>query len=120
MARSPRQTPSKARGGRKAPAEETSGPAKKRASTGPGSKKSAPTTKGPARKEGAGSKPTSAKGPGRKRQPQTEGWAATVGALMISDLGREILADVLNAAAVASKAEGAGVRARAEPASGQW
>src|SRR5215212_2746964 len=98
MARSPRPTSSKARGGQKAPDRGNTGSAKTRASQGTASKKRPTTRKGPAPQARA-SQRTPAKAQGRRRQPQAESWAASVGSLINSQLGREILADVLNAAA---------------------
>ena len=99
MARSPRPTSSKARGGQKARAGGNTGSAETRASEGPASKKRRTTRKGPAPQARASSQRTPAKAQGKRRQPQAESWAASVGSLINSQLGREILADVLNAAA---------------------
>ena len=109
MARSPNSTTSKARGGRKAregAAKErqdraggNTGAAKARASAGMTSKKSAARRQQGASKARSTSKRGAAKGAGRRSQAQTAAWAAGLGPILSSQLGREILADVLNAAA---------------------
>ena len=98
MARSPRLSASKARTGRNTPTGATA-PAKTRGSKGAASKKNARPGKGPARKPRAASKRTPARVQPGRAQPKPESWAASVGSLVTSQLGREILADVLNAAA---------------------
>jgi hypothetical protein len=98
MARSPRSTSSKAPTGHKARAGGAAS-TKTRASAGTASKKNAGAGKGPARQPRAASKRTQTRAQPRRRQPQPESWAAGVGSLLTSELGREILADMLNAAA---------------------
>ena len=98
MARSPRSTSSKAPTGRKARAGGAAS-TKTRASAGAASKKNAGAGKGPARQPRAASKRTQTRAQSRRGQPQAESWAAGVGSLLTSEVGREILADMLNAAA---------------------
>lgn len=80
MAKSTKSTPSKARAG---------GKSKQRTSA----KKSAP------RKSRGAQARTASKRAARKQTPQAETWAASIGSLLSSQPGREILADVLDAAA---------------------
>jgi hypothetical protein len=96
MARSPRPTPSKTRAARKARGG-NSGAAKTRRASQGASKKTASTKGGPPAKQRAQRTPATSRG--RKGQPQNENWVAGISSLMTSQLGREILADVLDAAA---------------------
>lgn len=98
MARSPKSTSTKARSGRKTRTGPTAS-TKSRARKGAASKKTAEARKGSASKARAASKRTQVRAQPRKGQPKAESWAASVGSLVTSQLGREILADVLNAAA---------------------
>jgi hypothetical protein len=98
MARSPRSTSSKAPTGRKARAGGAAS-TKTRASAGTASKKNAGPGKGPARQPRAASKRTQTRARPGRGQPQAGNWAAGVSSLLTSELGREILADMLNAAA---------------------
>src|SRR5215212_9093218 len=80
MAKSTKSTPSKTRAGGKAkpraPAKKGGTPQRRGAQARAASKKSA-----------------------RRQSPQTESWASSVGSLLTSQPGREILAEVLDAAA---------------------
>ena len=98
MARSPRSTSSKAPTGRKARGGGAAS-TKTRASAGTASKKNTGAGKGLARQPRAASKRTQIRAQPRRGQPQAESWAAGVGSVLTSELGREILADMLNAAA---------------------
>ena len=88
MAKSTKSTPSKARGGGKtkqrAPAKKSPAPPRPQAA--------------PQRRQASKAR-TASKKSARKSAPQTESWASSVGSLMTSQVGREILADVLDAAA---------------------
>jgi hypothetical protein len=96
MARSPKATSSRAR-------EQTAGRKKRvataRTSASATPKKAAGPRKGPAAKKQSTSKRTSAQAPSRRAQPPAASWATGLGSLLISQPGREILAEVLNAAA---------------------
>jgi hypothetical protein len=72
---------------------------KTRASAGAASKKNAGAGKGPARQPRAASKRTQTRAQSSGGEPQAKSWAAGVGSLLTSEPGREILADMLNAAA---------------------
>lgn len=128
MARSPRASATKGRAGGKArstPSKNTGSSKKgaaepmsrKRAASGRGAAKGAGASKGAAPKgitasrtttkssgsrTSTGSKTTAkrtvARSRGRKGPSQAESWANSVGSLLTSPLGREILADVLDAA----------------------
>ena len=91
MARSPKSPPSKARRGGKGQA--AGGGSKTRASSAAASKK-ATAKKGASAKNRSASKRAPA-----RAQPQAASWGASVESLLTSELGREILADVLNATA---------------------
>jgi hypothetical protein len=88
MARSPRTTASKARAGSKArrnTAPKAAAPSKK-----------ATAKRAPAKK--ASSKRTGSKAQAKRPQAQAENWAGSVGSLLTSQVGREVLAEVLEAA----------------------
>ena len=93
MARTPRDG-----GEQNASAGRKAGSGKRRAAAKRGGEKGAAVRKVSAKARGA-SKRTPAKARAGRRQPQTESWAASVGTLISSQLGRDILADVLTAAA---------------------
>ncbi len=139
MASTPRATSPKGRTGEKAPraASSNAGSSRKNAPE-PTSKKSAASGRGSSREQAASKRSspkaaatsrttarssaaqigTGSKAPARraasktsrrKRHSQSEGWASSIGSLGGSDLGREILADVLEAAtAVLRKSRQAG------------
>ena len=99
MARSPAKTSARSHSG--ARARPSAGTRKTGAAKASGSKqvdrKNTPkSAKGPARQR---SERTARKPQGRTRGAPSENWAASVGTLLTSDLSREILAEVLNAAA---------------------
>jgi hypothetical protein len=90
MAKSTKSTSSKTRGSKKTPARSA-------AKKGAAKKRSAGATKRTQAKS-AGSK-GAAKRSAAQRTGPAENWAASVGSLLGTQLGREILADVLDAAA---------------------
>ena len=95
MARSPNKTTSKS--ARVRTGTGNTGAAKARASKSAARKKT--PTKSAASKDRSASKRTARKPQGRTTKAPSENWAASVGTLLTSDLSREILAEVLNAAA---------------------
>src|SRR5215210_7917610 len=101
MARAAGPTTSKARAGRKTSERSGEGSArtaKKSASTVAAPKRSARARKGTAKERSAAKRPAST-AQGRRGRPPSENWATNVGLLLGTQVGREILADVLNAAA---------------------
>jgi hypothetical protein len=102
MARSPTKTTSKKRAGGKARARAATGDArasKARASKGAASSKRSTPGKGAASKRRSTAKLTGAKAPGRRTQARSESWASSMSTLLSSDLSREVVAEVLDAAA---------------------
>ena len=97
MARSPTKTTSKT--ARVRTGTGNTGAAKARASKSAARKKTQTPTKSAASKDRSASKRTARKPQGRTTKAPSETWAASVGTLLTSDLSREILAEVLNAAA---------------------
>jgi hypothetical protein len=95
MARSPTKTTSKT--ARVHTGTGSTGAAKVRTSKSAARKKT--PTKSAASKDRSASKRTARKPQGRTTKAPSENWAASVGTLLTSDLSREILAEVLNAAA---------------------
>src|SRR5215211_4346305 len=94
MAGSPSKTSVRSRSG--ATARSSAGARKTGATKARASKQAANSA---AARQQSASKRTARKPQGRTRVPQPENWAASVGTLLTSDLSREILAEVLNAAA---------------------
>jgi hypothetical protein len=101
MARSPAKTSARSRSG--ARARPSVGTRKTGAAKASGSKqadrKNTPRSAKGAIRQRSASKRTAREPQGRTREAQSENWAASVGTLLTSDLSREILAEVLNAAA---------------------
>ena len=102
MARSPTKTTSKKRAGGKARARAATGDArasKAPASKGAASRKRSTPDKGAASKQRSTAKPTGARAPGRRSQARSESWASSMSTLLSSDLSREIVSEMLEAAA---------------------
>jgi hypothetical protein len=97
MARSPNKSTSKT--ARVRAGTGSTGAAKARGSKSATRKKTQTPTKSAASKDRSTSKRTARQPQGRKTKAPSETWAASAGMLLTSDLSREILAEVLNAAA---------------------